>query len=76
MDTFYVVTRDLENECECPWLDEPVAAGTIVMRFTGATYGAISDDGHPIAFERGGTFYEIPKDVLLQVSNASMKVWS
>lgn len=47
---------------ECPWLENPIDAGTIVYRYGGVTYGCIGA-GLAVTLQEGKTpFFEIPRD--------------
>ena len=60
----YRLSRDVTT-AECPWLDRDFAAGEIVHRYSGHTYGIISPSGVACCDEEGTTpFYEIPIDAL------------
>jgi hypothetical protein len=63
----YVVTRDV-TKAECPWLDDEVKSGTQVHRFSGCTYGCISENGTAVTFDKDGPFCELPDDSLRAVS--------
>ena len=62
------ITRTLTTE-ECPWLDEPIAEGTVVWSFRGYTYGCITPSGVAVSAVRGEhPFFEVPLDAVIEVA--------
>lgn len=66
--TTFVLTRDVGRE-ECPWLPEPLLpAGTVVTKFSAATYGCIDRSvGTAVTFNvdpQVYPFFELPTDAL------------
>lgn len=60
----YTVMRDVTMQ-ECRWLNADVPAGTKVYRWTGPTYGCISDEGIAVTLVRGREpFLELPRRAL------------
>lgn len=58
------MTRTLTLD-ECPWLEEVIESfrkGNPVFKNTAPSYGCTSPDGEPVCLQRGGEFYEVPKD--------------
>jgi len=60
----YEVARTVTTE-ECDWLEEDIKQGTIVYKFSGATYGCIGPNGTAVSLTKGeNPFFELPYDSL------------
>lgn len=59
----YQLTRDVGMD-ECPWLGRDYAAGEVVFRYSGVTYGCISPSGEPVSLDGEIPFFELPRDAL------------
>lgn len=44
------------------WLSRDHKKDEVVHRYTGYTYGCISDDGIAVTDDNGKTFFEVPRD--------------
>lgn len=61
------INREVTQD-ECPWMEEPLEAGTVVFEYLGYTYGCISPNGMAVTFASGETpFFEIPMDALTEI---------
>jgi hypothetical protein len=58
----FKLTRDVTKD-ECSWLDRTFAAGEIVHKFNGGTYGCIGA-GIACSIDGGTPFFELPRDAL------------
>jgi len=68
MTTMFITTRDITSS-ECHWIKETIEKGTVVYRFSGATYGCIGPGGVAITFDEGGAnpFFELPGNSLKEL---------
>lgn len=59
-----IVTQDLSPETY-HWLTKAIPKGTVVHRFYGQTFGAVSDDGIACTLEPDKhPFFEVPKQLI------------
>lgn len=59
----YITLREITTD-ECFWLDKPVPQGTMVVLYTGPTFGVISDGVAVTIPGWGHAFTEIPWDAI------------
>lgn len=69
--TKYSVTREIST-LECPWLQEPILAGTVVFEYIGETHGAITKSGVAVTLsaDLGAPFIELPRNSLQPVESS------
>jgi hypothetical protein len=69
MSAPYVTNRKITRK-ECPWLDKPIAVGTLVFRYNGHTYGCISKNGIAVTENCDELpFFELPRDAVNKVTS-------
>lgn len=63
-DVTFVVTRYIGTD-ECPWLQEPIEAGTRLHRYPGCTYGCMGRNDTAFTREEGEEpFFALPNDAV------------
>lgn len=64
-----MIVREL-TLVECPWLDWRINPGRTVFKYSGCTYGCISEEGIAVSDKSDETpFYEVPFDAVRWLEN-------
>lgn len=67
MNKKFKINRRITQK-ECPCMEEPLEAGTVVFEYLGYTYGCISQSGIPCTIAPDKTpFFEIPANALSEI---------
>ncbi len=68
--TKYTLTRDVLRTDDGSYADKDYFKGDIIFKYSGCTYGCVSDDGMAMCeIEGEGPFFQMPRDALMQSPN-------